>query len=88
MVSPFLRSLSPLFSKLILSGLYRAPPSRVDSQQPGTRYYRYSDSLSSPVQEGYSRDFGSPARARDPNRNEISNTPPSALQQWNMIRDA
>lgn len=74
-----------MFSMLILPGLYRGPP----SQRPGPRYYRYSDSLESPAREGYSRDFGTPTRARDHSRNVISNTPPSALQQWNMmIRDA
>lgn len=74
---------------LILSGLYRNPPSsRVDTRHSGTRYYRYPDSLQSPAQEGYSHNFGTPTRARDSNRNEIAITPPSALQQWNMIRDS
>lgn len=77
-----------MLSVLILPGLYRAPPSR-EPQNSGARYHRYSDSLESPVREGYSRDFGSPTRSRDPNRDAITNTPPSALQQWNMrIRDS
>lgn len=77
-----------MYCVLILSGLYRAPPSRMDPQRIGPRYYRYSDSLESPMGQGFPLDFGSPTRPRDRNRNDIPTTPPSALQQWNMmIRD-